>query len=118
VFDTGRFETLTLGDPALQSALRDAFLRQVEPMRQALADSCEAGEQPFSDAVHRLKSSVHFVGGRRLGDLLGAVEAARLAGERSGRDKACHLITSELDALAGELHAWRGGLQTGEKPTV
>ena len=99
VFDLAAFQALTLHDAALQRLLIGSFLGDVGRMRQSIMRASGEGFGAFDDAIHDLRSSSHFVAGRRLSRLLAAVRGSAALRDEAQRERTARLIIDELTAL-------------------
>ena len=99
VFDLAAFQALTLHDAGLQRLLIASFLREAAQMRQSIMAACGEGFEAFDDAIHGLRSSSHFVAGRRLSRLLAAVRGSASLRDDAQRERTARLIIEELTAL-------------------
>lgn len=103
VFNRVAFDRLTMGDPALQAQLLDAFLRELPRARESLPVAAVAGGQEFSDLLHRLQNTCQFMAADRLLSVLKAASGPRGPKTLTQRASALHQILRELDDLEAEL---------------
>jgi len=113
VFEPRRFNEITMGDANLQRMLVASFLKELPSMRAGLRAACSVGGRDFSDALHRLKSSSHFVAGLRVSDRVARLEAGKPAATEHERDGACALVGVQLELLEQALRAFAQGLPGG-----
>lgn len=99
LFNRQKFDQLTLGDMALQRQLIESFLRQNTAACENLISAAHASNEQFDDAIHRLKSTCHFVAADRTFHILRAVRATALLKNEGGRTRAAQAIVEELQQL-------------------
>lgn len=104
-FSRAKFEEVTQGDPALRQQLLRMFLGQAAATRQRVVAAAQAGREAFADAIHRLKSTSHYVGGMRLYARLQHAEASPELDHEGVRLATARVVGALIDELECELLA-------------
>jgi hypothetical protein len=99
VFDKGFFESVTMGDPALQKEVIGLFTSQLD--EAIVAVPALSSKEDWKLALHRLRGAALAVGAREMALYLGFLERSTLPPARAE----CDQIASRIAILAARFRS-------------
>lgn len=115
VFNPTKFDSGTLGDPALQRRLIALFLGQGERHERALLEAVSTGQGAFRSALHDLKNDAHFIAADRMLEVIESLAPHTLESDVQRRS-AVEALTRELKEIRIVLAQFMSTLPSGATP--